>query len=219
MPFKVHNMQVVSDNKLKGVTLPASVKSLVVDSNTQRRRLVEELLSNMGFSTLESCGELCELNRESENIGATASALLLVIYLDTVTDTAMKALKQFLSSRPMPVLLLIDNIEADAQEKALQAGVTAFLSLGVQGNRVKQAIDSAFASFALVSQLQQQISHLENRLQERIIVDKAKGLVMKNRGLDEAQAYSFLRKYAMRNGRKLIDVARMTLETSELLDI
>lgn len=212
-------MLVVSDTKFNSVTMPASIKSVVVDSDTQRRRLVEELLNNMGFSTLESCGQICELGNATHNASTVSASVLLVIYLDAVNDTDINALKQFLSRRPMPVLLLIDDIDIHAREKAMQAGVTAFLSLGVQGNRVKQAIDSAFASFALVSKLQLQISHLENRLQERIIVDKAKGLVMKNRGLDEAQAYSFLRKYAMRNGKKLIEVARMTIETSELLDL
>ena len=208
-------MHVVIDNQVHKATMPASAKSLVVDRDPQRRALVTELLSNMGFNTIGSGGQIPEVVK---NLSTKTENLFLVLYAETLSNNILQQLKDLQKQRPIPVLLLIDDLEKEGMATAMKAGVTAFISLGVQGNRIKHAINSAFANFDLVSDLQKQISSLENRLENRIIIDKAKGLIMKNRGLDEAQAYDYLRKYAMKSGKKMIDVAEMTIATAELLN-
>ncbi len=209
-------MHVVIDNPVQRVEMPESIKTFVVDSDGGRRTLVAELLRNLGYITAASCE--CVTDLETKISLATNQKYLLVLCVDSVTDAIILELKNFLAFGTMPVLLLVENINKAVVEQAMKAGVTAFLSLGVKGNRVEQAIDSAFANFSVVNDLQNQVSRLKNQLEDRIIIDKAKGLVMKNRGLDEQHAYSYLRDYSMRNGEKLIDVANMIIATAELLD-
>lgn len=209
-------MHVVIDNEMRRAAMPVSAKSLVVDANIQRRNLVKELLNNMGYSTAESCGDISELNNNIKS--ADLNNVFLVIYAESVSDESLQQLKDFVERHPMPVLLLIDEIEKDMMTTAMRSGVTAFISLGVQGNRIMQAINSAFANFDIVSDLHAQINTLEDRLTNRIIIDKAKGLIMKNRDLDEAQSYEYLRNYAMKNGKKIVEVAEMTIATAELLN-
>ncbi len=209
-------MHVVIDNQIQRVTLPASAKSLVVDGDPQRRLLVIELLGNMGFNTVESGAEIPEVVEKTLSI--SAQNLFLVLYAEPFSNVILQQLKALQKQRPMPVLLLINDLDKEAMTSVMKVGVTAFVSLGVQSNRIKHAVNAAFANFDVVSDLQQQISVLESRLENRIVTEKAKGLIMKNRGLDEAQAYDYLRKYAMKNGKKLIEVAEMTIATAELLD-
>lgn len=208
-------MQVVIDNRMTRVTMPASIKSLVVDHDAQRRVLVEELLSNMGYSTLESCASISELTLQRQSANGKH---LLVLCANEVNGNLINQLKELLKNHSMPVLMLAEDIDKEAMADAMKAGVTAFLSLGIQGNRIKQAIDSAFANFSVVTDLHEQIEGLKTRLDDRIVIEKAKGLIMKNRSLDEEKAYAFLRDYAMKNGKKLVDVAQMMIVTAELLD-
>ena len=210
-------IRAVIDNQISRVASPKRIRSLVVDGDSQRRILVEELLSNMGYSTLESAESIADLASGTKRLDD--QNLLLVLCVDSATDHLISQLQIFLKSRAMPVLMLAENIDQDGMRNAMKSGVTAFLSLSVQGNRVKQAIDSAFANFSVVNDLQQKISALDSRLENRVTIDKAKGLVMKTKGLDESQAYSYMREYAMKNGKKLIEVAEMTIATAELLDM
>lgn len=210
-------MQVVVSSKMQSVTMPASAKSLVVARDDQRRLLVIELLNNMGFNTIESETEIPALEQYLLANDSTQN-LFLVFYAEALSELILQQLKDLLACRTMPVLVLIDELDQELMTKAMQAGVSAFISLSMQGNRMENAIYSAFANFDVVSNLQQQISSLEDRLNNRIIIDKAKGLIMKNRGLDESEAYDYLRKYAMKKGHKLLQVAEMTIATAELLD-
>ena len=194
-------------------------KSLVVDMNIQRRKLVGELLGNTGYEPIASWAQVSEMVACMATQNQATANLFLVLSQESFALDQPPALQGFLIENPMPVLLLTDDIDQKTKQRAMQTGVTAFLTLKVLCDDLSQAIDTAFASFDTVRDLKQKISSLENRLQDRIVVDKAKGLLMKSRGLDEAQAYGFLRKHAMRSGKKLIDVARMMIETSKLLDI
>ena len=210
-------MHVVIDNHAKRSTMPASIKALVVDGDSQRRVLVQELLKNMGYSTLESCANINELTVAKYAL-VSKQNLLLVLCTDFVTETLEEQLKTFLSECSLPVLLFAEDIDLSSMKKATAAGVTAFISLSIQGNRVAHAIDSAVANYSVVNGLQNQIDELKTRFEHRITIDKAKGLVMKNRGLDEAQAYNFLREYAMKNSKRMVDVAQMIIATAEVLD-
>lgn len=201
---------------MKKVTMPAEVRTLIVDTDDQRRVLIEELLRNMGYSTVESGKQIGGLQiRAHANKNRN---LLLVLCDDELGDATSDELQRFLAQYPMPVLLLAERLDQQLMLKAMTAGVTGFLSLGVQTNRVEQAMDSAIANHSLLADMQRQIVELKTRLEDRIAIDKAKGLIMKNKGLDEAQAYGFLRDYAMKQGKKLADVSGMVIATAALLE-
>ena len=195
--------------------MPTGAKSLLVDRDPQRRGLIKELVNNLGFNTIACCEEIKDIECKPES---GAQNVCLIVYAESVSAELIDQLKAHLARFPMPVLLMIDDIEKEEMTAALEAGVTAFISLGVQGNRIKHAVNTAFANFDAVSALHQKVQSLEDRLDNRIVIDKAKGLIMKNRGLDEAQAYEYLRNYAMKKGKKIVDVADMTIATAELLD-
>ena len=209
-------MHLIGDTRVTRVAMPASIQSLVVDMNTQRRNLVEELLRNMGYNTIGRSAQITELNPMHESVNR--HNLVLVLCVDSVTESITHQLKAFLTKCSIPVLLFAENVDQISMTSAIQAGVTAYLSLSIQGNRVSQAIDLAFANYSVVNDLQTKVNDLEQRLENRIMIDKAKGLVMKNRHLDESQAYKFLQEYAMNNGKKIVEIAQMIISTAEVLD-
>lgn len=209
-------MQVVVDNRVTRLTMPASIKSLVVDSDAKRRVLVEELLGNIGYTTAESIPAIEDLSLQ-ENWQARAS-YLLVICTSAVTDELLRTLQSFLDKNPMPVLMMSEDVSTQTTNKAIDAGVSCFLTLHVQGNRIEQAIDSAFANFTVLQELKTQITDLRTQLHDRVTIEKAKGLIIKNKHLDEKQAYQYLRDYSMKKSMKMIDVANMVIAAAELLE-
>ena len=208
-------MHIVIDNQMQRDAMPGGIKALVVDNDLQRRSIVKELLNNMGFNIAESYTEIKEVSIPVSS--STSQNAVLIAYVENLTDNILTQLVELLSKRPMPVLFLIEEISNTQMTSAMEAGVTAFVSLGVKGNRINHAINTAIANFDVINTLKDKIDSLENRLENRIVIDKAKGLIMKNRGLDEEEAYSYLRSYAMKNGKRIIDVAEMTIATAELL--
>ena len=208
-------MQVVVDNRARRLTMPASAKSLVVDSDSKRRIVVEELLGNIGYTTAESCASFDELAGIKRSTGTN---FILVVCTSTVTDALLQSLQHFLNKASMPVLMIAEEVSAKSMQQAMEAGVSSFLTLHIQGNRIQQAIDAAFANFTVIDGFRQEVVDLKIQLHDRVIIEKAKGLVIKNRQLDEKQAYGYLRDYSMKKSMKMVDVANMVIAAAELLD-
>ena len=78
-------------------------------------------------------------------------------------------------------------------------------------------MDTAIARFGMVRQMRNELAETRRALEERKVIDRAKGLLMKARGIDEDAAYALLRKSAMDNGRRVADVAEALVTASGLL--
>ena len=105
----------------------------------------------------------------------------------------------------------------EAIQRAVDAGVNAYAVIGVTASRVRSAIDVAIANFRTNVGLREELDEMKQALRERRIVERAKGIVMSQRGLDEAAAYKLLRTRAMKRGMRLIEVARALTEADDLL--
>lgn len=204
-------MQLVANN-IKDRLMPASVKALVVDEDSNRSALVQELLNNIGYKSTQYVGDISSLPKEIKE-----KVDLLVVCTAKLTAVYLENLKKIISVSTVPVLMMSEDASSDSMKKAMAIGVHAYMVLGVQGNRMKYFIDFAFANYGVVQKLQQEIIELRTSLSNRIAIEKAKGLVMKNKQLDEEDAYTYLRSYAMNRGLKMVDVATMINEAEEIM--
>jgi response regulator NasT len=99
----------------------------------------------------------------------------------------------------------------------VQAGVSAYVVDDINPRRVKPILEVAVARFKEFQALRNELEKTRNTLAERKVVDRAKGILMKKRGMDEETAYQALRKLAMDRNQRLADVARTVVEMAELL--
>jgi response regulator NasT len=83
--------------------------------------------------------------------------------------------------------------------------------------RIKPVMDTAIARFRMVRQMRSELAETRRALEERKVIDRAKGLLMKAKGIDEDAAYALLRKTAMDQGRRVADVAEALVTASGLL--
>jgi response regulator NasT len=113
--------------------------------------------------------------------------------------------------------MFVDRSDQAAIEAAVDAGVSAYVVDGLKRERVKPILDMAISRFNAYSRLERELEDARGALQARKIVDRAKGLLMRTRGLSEDAAYQLLRKAAMDQNRKIAEVAESLLLAADLL--
>lgn len=124
-----------------------------------------------------------------------------------------------LASSPMerPVAMFVDQVDDAAMRAAIEAGVSAYVVKGLARERVQPVLSAAIARFHMVARLRAELDATKAALEERKTVDRAKGMLMKARGLSEEEAYALLRKTAMSQGRKVADISKALITAADLL--
>jgi two-component system, response regulator / RNA-binding antiterminator len=120
---------------------------------------------------------------------------------------ALESIRQVATLNPRPVVLFVDEDDPAFMEEAISAGVSSYNALGVTPPDVKPILRAAVALFRRHQEAQNSLKQAETRLQERTIIDRAKAVLIRKRHLSEPDAYRWLRRQAMRGGRRIIDVA------------
>jgi response regulator NasT len=118
---------------------------------------------------------------------------------------------------PRPVVMFTNDGAPEVIREAVRACVSAYVVGGLDAARVKSIIDVAVARFEDFQRLRTELAEANVRLSERKVIERAKGILMKTRGLDEETAYSLLRKNAMDRKLRIADVAQQLIDAAGLL--
>ena len=150
-----------------------------------------------------------EVNRSSPDI--------VVIKTETSSKYFMNQLYNLNQENPKPIVIFTDESEGGLIDSAIKAGVSAYVVDGLSSDRVKPVLEIARARFKNEQSLRDELAKTRSQLEERKTIERAKGIIMKSRNLNEDDAYKALRKLAMNRNQKLIDVAEDVISVSELL--
>ncbi|MTH64833.1 ANTAR domain-containing response regulator [Paracoccus shanxieyensis] len=116
-----------------------------------------------------------------------------------------------------PVAMFVDRSDEQLTRAAIEAGVSAYVVDGLRADRIKPVLDAAIARFHMFQRMRAELAASRAALEERKIIDRAKAILMKARGVDEEAAYALLRKAAMDQGRRVADVAQQLVLAAGLL--
>jgi response regulator NasT len=116
-----------------------------------------------------------------------------------------------------PIVLFTEDDAPASMDAALDAGVSAYIVAGLHAERVKSVLDVALARFRREQKLLDELQGTRQKLAERKLVDRAKGLVMTRYQLTEEQAYQRLRSMAMNKNMKLAEIAQRLIDVEDLL--
>ena len=116
-----------------------------------------------------------------------------------------------------PIAMFVDRSDGAMIEKSVEAGVSAYVVDGLRKERVKPILDMAISRFNAFAKLRQELADVRSELEDRKLVDRAKGILMKTRGVGEADAYALLRSAAMNQNRKLVEIAQSLITAADLL--
>jgi response regulator NasT len=177
------------------------MRVLVVDPDPARAALVAEGLA--GVEPLE----VRHVAAFSEVEAAIFQPDVIVVASNSPDRDTIESLREASLANPRPVVMFVDRSEPGLAEQAVLAGVSAYVVDGLSAARVRSVLEVAMSRFQLMNQLRQDLDKAKADLASRKTVERAKALLMKERGLAEDQAYRLLRKLSMDTGRPLGAVA------------
>lgn len=177
------------------------MRVLVIDPDPARAALVAE--GTAGVEPLEVRRAAVFVEAEVARFGPD----VVVVAADSPDRDTLESLRETSPANPRPVVMFVDRSEPGLAEEAVRAGVAAYIVDGLAVGRVRAILEVAMTRFQLMSQLRQDLERAKADLASRKTVDRAKALLMKERGLEEDAAYRLLRKLSMDTGRPLGAVA------------
>lgn len=142
-----------------------------------------------------------------------------VILIDTESPTrdTLENLAAMHKEMPRPVIVFTQEDGREAIRDAVRAGVSAYVVDGLDPKRIKPIVEVARARFEDTQAMRRELAEVSRKLSDRKLVDKAKGVLMKARGLDEEAAYHAMRKLAMERGQTMATVARDVIDMARVL--
>lgn len=199
----------------KNVSPPAAaLRVMLVDRDRARSVVLERALTDAGYQVAGrvSAGEdLAQRVRE-------LAPDVIIVDMDSPDRDTLEHMHSITREQPRPIVMFAEEDDSETISKAVRAGVSAYVVDGLSGPRVKPIVDVAIARFREFQALRRELDEVRSTLAERKLVDKAKGIIMKQRHCDEEQAYRALRKLAMDRNQRIADTARDVIGVAKLFE-
>lgn len=190
-----------------------SLSILIIDENRLRAAVIQDGLRDAGYNRLTVVHDVAGIARRISDI----SPDVIVIDLENPNRDVLESMFQLSRAVKRPIAMFVDRSDQAAIEAAVDAGVSAYVVDGLKRERVKPILDMAISRFNAFARMQRELEEARSQLESRKLVDRAKGILMKTRGLSEADAYSLLRKTAMNQNRKISEIAESLITAAGLL--
>jgi response regulator NasT len=190
-----------------------SPKIVIVDESPIRAAILEEGLREAGYVDVQHI-------REMHNLLARIYALdpdVILIDLENPSRDVLEQMFQVSRAVRRPVAMFVDQSDSESARASVDAGVSSYIVDGLKKERIKPILDLCISRFNAFSKLQDELERTKSALEDRKIIDRAKGIVMKLKGLTEEEAYVLLRSTAMREKKKIGDIAQSIITAAELL--
>ena len=191
----------------------SSPKIVIIDESPIRAAILEEGLREAGYTEVVHISEM-------QSLLARIYALdpeIIVIDLENPSRDSLEQMFQVSRAVRRPVAMFVDQSDAASIQASVDAGVSAYIVDGLKKERIKPILDLCVSRFNAFSRLQDELDRTRNALEERKVIDRAKGILMKLKGLTEEEAYVLMRSTAMREKKKIGEIAQSILTASELL--
>jgi two-component system, response regulator PdtaR len=176
---------------------------IIADDESLIRMDLREMLTNLGYLVV---GEVAD-GRSAVNQARELRPDIVIMDIKMPDMDGIEAAKILTEERIAPVVLLSAYSQRELVDRAREAGVTAYLVKPYREEDLTPAIEVALARFREFQEVQQQVTDLQQALETRKLVDRAKGILMDKQGLNEAEAFRKIQKMSMDNRKPMRDVA------------
>jgi response regulator NasT len=190
-----------------------SLRILLVDQNADRAAILEEGLRDAGCRDITIVREMHSLMRRILEVDPD----VIFIDLENPNRDVLEQMFQVSRSVRRPIAMFVDQADTESIHRAVQSGVGAYVVDGLHKDRVKTILDTAVGHFNTFNKLREELERANQALEDRKLIERAKGILMKERGVGESEAYGLLRTAAMNENRRIIDEARGVVSAAGLM--
>jgi response regulator NasT len=188
------------------------LKIVIVDESPIRSLILEEGLRDAGFTQVERISEMHNLLK---HIYASDPDVILIDLENPSRDT-LEQMFQVSRAVRRPIAMFVDQSDTASIQASVDAGVSAYIVDGLKKERIKSILDLCVSRFNAFSKLQDDLEQAKSDLEERKTIERAKGILMKAKKLSEEDAYKLMRGAAMRENKKIIEIARSVITAAEM---
>jgi two-component system, response regulator / RNA-binding antiterminator len=193
--------------------LDPSLKIVIVDENPVRAAILADGLREAGFTQVVRL-------EETKNLLTHIYAIdpdVILIDLENPSRDVLEQMFQVSRAVKRPIAMFVDQSDSASIQASVDAGVSAYIVDGLRKERVKNILDLCISRFYAFSRLQTELEKTKTALEERKVIDRAKGILMKVKKISEEDAYALLRKTAINENRKIAEVAQSVVTAAEML--
>lgn len=191
---------------------PLSV--LVVDQNPARAAIIEAGVREAGHSRVMVMHDVTGLARQI----AVIAPDVIVINLENPGRDLLESLFQLTRAVNRPIAMFVDQSDRSAMEAAIDAGVSAYVVDGLKKERIRPILDMAVSRFNAYSRMVRELEDARSELEGRKLIERAKAILMKSKGISEDEAHALLRRTAMNQNRKISELAQSLVLAAGLLE-
>ena len=195
------------------VTSNDKLKVMVIDETGDRSQSIAEILQSIDCEVIAIVSSDKDLLDQVEQHQPD----IVIIDIELPDRDILENLRSLQSNTPRPMVMFSQDDNGHTIRRAVQAGVTAYVVDGVQATRVRPILDAAIATFDQYQLLHKQLEVTRSELDKRNKLERAKAILMKQRGIDETEAYQLIRKNAMDQKLKITELADRIIAAAELL--
>lgn len=187
---------------------------MLIDDQPGRSALLEQALKDRGLNVVTCLNTPAGLMQQLQ----TLSPDVIIVDVESPDRDTLEHMATLHRDNPHPVVMFCGNRDTAFIERAMRAGVSAYVVDGLNTDRVRSIVDVAIARFREYHAMRRELEKARNELADRKLIDRAKGLLMNAKSITEQQAYSVLRKMAMDGGQRIADVAKNVITVLEVIN-
>jgi response regulator NasT len=192
--------------------MDASLNIVIVDDSPVRAAILEDGLREAGYLNVVRITGIANLLARIYAVDPD----VILIDLENPSRDVLEQMFQVSRVVKRPVAMFVDQADTASIQASVDAGVSAYIVDGLKKERIKSILDLCISRFNAFSRLQNELEQTKSALEERKVIDRAKGILMKAKNLTEENAYALLRKTAMNENRKIAEVAQSVITAAEL---
>ena len=186
---------------------------VIVDESPIRAAILEEGLRDAGFTQVVHISEMQSLLARIYSVDPD----IILIDLENPSRDVLEAMFQVSRAVKRPIAMFVDQSDSASIQASVEAGVSAYIVDGLKKERIKPILDLCVSRFNAFAKLQEELERTKSQLEDRKVIERAKGILMKVKGLTEDEAYVLLRSTAMREKKKIGEIAQSIITASEML--
>lgn len=190
----------------------SNLNILVIDADPERAAIVERGLIEAGFLRASIIHNTADLISRIEALQPD----VVIIDLGNPDRDTLEQMFQISRAVRRPIAMFVDKSDSAMIHEAIDAGVSAYVVDGLSSTRIRPLVETAISRFQAFDRLRQERDEAQAKLADRKVIEKAKGLLMKSKGLSEEEAYATMRSTAMKQNRRLVDIAQVVITAFDM---
>ena len=189
------------------------LRVMIIDNDLTRTTPLKQSLLDTGYDVIAHTTETANLHGDCCELRPD----IVIIDTESPSRDTLENICVMTMHAPRPIVMFSHDGDKEKIKAATQAGVSAYVVGNIPNERLTPVIDAAVARFEEFKSLRTELSLAKTKLEERKVIEQAKGLLMKQRNLDEDEAYTLLRSIAMKKNMKLADLSSQLIEAAKML--